>query len=107
MGVACAIEIADEREKRRHRRLPALRNAQLRSPQMGLVGGSILDLSESGCRIATQGFYQIGTRVCLRIEGLHSLWGKVTWQAGTEIGIEFEQKLHPAVVEHIARVTPH
>lgn len=106
MDVACAIEADPHDEKRRHRRLPALRNASVRASQLGQSSGSILDLSVSGCRISTQGFYPVGVRVCLRIEGLQSWWGKVVWQHGAELGIAFELPLHPAVIEHIARTSP-
>lgn len=107
MDVPCAIESEDQPEKRRAPRLPVLRNAQMRTSSVGVVNGTILDLSTTGCRIATNGFYQVGTRVCLRIDGLQSWWGTIAWQNGTDVGIAFEQKLHAAVVEHISRATPH
>lgn len=106
LGVVCAIEAASPREKRRHRRLPALRGARLRSQQSGVVSGAITDLSVSGCRVAARGHFAINTRVCIRIEGLQSWWGIVVWQHDADIGIAFDYPLHPAVIEHIARTTP-
>jgi hypothetical protein len=90
---------------RRHRRFPALRYAALRTNGDGLVPGSIIDLSVTGCRVSTQGVFANGTRVCLRIEKMNSVWGTVVWQHATDVGIKFEHPMHPAVVEHIARVT--
>lgn len=105
MDVACAIQAATLPEMRRHRRLPALRYTALRTSHHGVVPGSIVDLSVSGCRVSTQGTFAQGTHVCLRIEGMNSMWGTVVWQQGTDVGIAFDQPMHPAVVEHIARVT--
>ena len=106
LAVACAIEVAAQAEQRRHPRLAALRGAKLRSRQSGVVTGAITDLSVGGCRVATRGHFVVGTRVCLRIEGLQSWWGTVAWREGVELGIAFEAPLHPAVIEHIARTTP-
>jgi hypothetical protein len=106
LDVACVIESPPLPEMRRHRRLPALRHASLRSSQSGAVSGAITDLSMTGCRITTRGPFWPGMRICVRIDGLQSWWGTVVWHQDAEIGIAFENPLHIAVVEHIARMTP-
>jgi len=107
LQLACAIEKATFSDQRRARRYPALRYASIRSSrQDAQIPGSIVDLSTSGCRIATKGSFLNGTRVCLRMLDMQAWWGTVVWEADGEIGVAFEHPLHPAVVEHIARTTP-
>ncbi|MGL4314740.1 MAG: PilZ domain-containing protein [Sphingomonas sp.] len=106
LDVACDISAMPPIEARRHRRYTTLRGASVRSVASAAFPGSIVDLSSGGCRLATRATLALGTRVCIRIDGMHSLWGHVVWQHGTDVGVAFEQPMHPAVVEHIATVTP-
>ncbi|WP_179408827.1 PilZ domain-containing protein [Novosphingobium marinum] len=59
------------------------------------------DISCGGCKIrTTRRDIQIGQSLVLKFPGLEGLAGKVSWKLGTDLGVKFEQPLHPAVARH-------
>ncbi|MFX5555138.1 PilZ domain-containing protein, partial [Acinetobacter baumannii] len=70
LDLACDISAMPPLDARRHTRYATLRGASVRSSASNVAPGSILDLSVSGCRLATQATFDKGTRVCIRIEGM-------------------------------------
>ena len=61
----------------------------------------VLDLSTLGFRAETIGVFGTGTQLWLKLPGLEALLATVAWTDGIQIGCEFAQPLHPAVVERI------
>lgn len=77
--------------------------AVIRNSRQTRIGGAVIDISEHGCRIElSTGAAQPGQIVTIRLDGFESWSGVVRWAAGTQIGVEFERGLHPAIVDHIA-----
>lgn len=52
------------------------------------------------------GILQPGQRVVIRPESLEGIPGLVRWVLETRAGIEFDQPLHQAVVDHLLQMKP-
>ena len=64
--------------------------------------GHITDISSEGCCVITNElFIKRGARVVIRPEGIEGLTGVVRWIEGNRAGVEFDQPLYPAVVDHL------
>lgn len=64
----------------------------------------LIDVSEGGCKIkGRHGFAEVGEHLSLKINGVRSPLGKVVWIDGKHAGVAFEGKMHPAIVDHLAR----
>ena len=77
--------------------------AQIREHGYSYFKTRLLDISESGFRIAHPTKFVIGAVVYLKIPGLESLKAQVMWERNFEYGCMFETPLHTAVFEHIVR----
>ena len=64
----------------------------------------LVDLSETGFRVAWLPEYDATKPLRIRIPGIEVLSAKICWQEGPQIGCQFENPLHVAVFEHIARL---
>ena len=64
----------------------------------------LLDLSETGFRLAWLPEYDSATPIRIRIPGIETLTARVCWREGRQIGCAFDAPLHVAVFEHIARL---
>jgi hypothetical protein len=68
---------------------------------------NVSDISEYGCRINEPWIYlQKGDRVAIRPELFGSLFATVKWANSSQVGIEFDSPLHPAVVNHLCCMHP-
>jgi len=47
-----------------------------------------------------------GRRIVLRPDGMEGLPGTVRWAGSEFAGIEFDDPLHPAIVDHLCRLHP-
>lgn len=65
-------------------------------------GVSINDLSARGCRILTddEGI-AVGTSVYVRLDKLAPLRATARWRNGDQVGLEFDQPLYVAVLDHL------
>jgi hypothetical protein len=62
----------------------------------------VIDVSEGGCKIkGRHGFAEVDEKVILRINGVRTPLGKIVWVDGEYAGLEFEGKMHPAIVDFL------
>lgn len=62
----------------------------------------VVDVSEGGCKVKGRpGFAEVGEKVMLRIDGVHTPVGQFVWVDGNYAGIAFEGRMHPAVIDHL------
>lgn len=64
----------------------------------------LVDLSESGFRLAWAPHGEPGAAFAIRIAGLETLRGVVRWRDTSGIGCQFDSPLSPYVFEHLARL---
>lgn len=64
----------------------------------------LIDLSETGFRLAWLPEYGRARLVRIRIPGIEPLTARICWHEGRQIGCAFDAPLHVAVFEHIARL---
>ncbi len=62
----------------------------------------IYDLSEHGCRFR-QGWARLETQdfITLTIGSIGPINAHVVWTKSTMVGVQFDQQLHPSVLNHI------
>lgn len=98
-----AIEIQREgnhtpkEEQRFLRRSRVLVACSFRERSRSAVDARISDLNERGCRLESPLMPMPGSHIWVRLPGLESQGALVVWSSGSNVGIEFEQALHPAV----------
>lgn len=65
----------------------------------------LIDLSETGFRVAWLPEYDATKPLRIRIPGIEVLTAEIRWQEGRQVGCAFASPLHVAVFEHIARLS--
>ena len=65
------------------------------------VDATVLNISNSGCRLDTREPISPGARVWVRLPGLEPWEGRIMWTRGGSAGCKFVQPLHPAVVQRL------
>ena len=103
--LACLLEKSPRVEQRRFGRVESSTSVSVRGRE-GREDGMIVNLSAGGCAITALGYYAEGSRIFVMIPNFQSFAGKVVWAREGRVGVEFEVPLHPAVVDHIARLSP-
>ncbi|MAC59677.1 MAG: hypothetical protein CMH85_15705 [Novosphingobium sp.] len=94
-------------DQRREKRLALGASAVVRDSCKTRIGGTMLDISQWGCRIQLSSpTASPGRCVTIKLEGMESWSGYVRWANATQVGIEFERPLHLAIVDHLAQVHP-
>lgn len=84
-------------DRQRMRMNVRCRIAPGQSPEVWLT-----EISITGCQIGVrEGLLAAGRYVVIKAGGLEGLPGTVRWVLGEAAGIEFEQPLHPAVLDHL------
>ncbi len=64
----------------------------------------IKDISETGCRFFDKfSVLPVGTGITFRVGTIGPIAARVRWREKSVIGIEFDNPLHPSVLEHIVR----
>ena len=66
----------------------------------------VVDLSTGGCGLELDAELERDSRVWLKLPGLESWPARVAWTEDKRAGLAFDHPLHPAVVGHIAAVSP-
>ncbi|MBT8431962.1 MAG: PilZ domain-containing protein [Altererythrobacter sp.] len=62
----------------------------------------VIDVSEGGCKIkGRHGFAEAGENVVLKIDGVRTPLGKIVWVEDEYAGLQFEGKMHPAIVDFL------
>lgn len=92
-------------EQRRSVREAVSVSALVRSSALKL-GVVLINLSPDGCCVEslTMSDLQPGQLVTLRIEGLDTIGGAVTWAKGTQVGITFAYPLYGPLYDHLTRL---
>lgn len=106
LHLACTLEKSPRVEQRKFNRVELGAAVSVRSREGGRETGTIENLSVGGCAITAPGAYMVGARYFVTIAHFQSFAGKVIWANDGRFGIEFDTPLHPAVVDHIARLNP-
>jgi len=78
---------------------------KLRRPGESWFTSRITDLSVSGFRL--QSFVKLspGMEIWIMLPGFEGRKSKVLWSRAHESGCAFETPLHPAIFDHIVRIT--
>lgn len=84
-----AEDWADER--RRSTRLPVELEARMRELGANGVEAKVLNISQSGFMAASEGRFEVGSRVWLMLPGRERANAVVKWTAGDKIGAEFAE----------------
>ena len=82
-------ETPDPSERRRASRFPVDLDARVRELGSEGVEARVLNISESGFMAATDGSFEVGTRIWLMLAGRNRVNAVVKWVAGDRIGAEF------------------
>ncbi|MDE2562287.1 MAG: PilZ domain-containing protein [Sphingomonadales bacterium] len=89
---------------RRDPRRELAAEAVIKNARQLRIGGSLVDISEHGCRIEIHvGTAERDQIVTIRLGNMDSWAGVVRWSNGSQVGIEFMTPLHSAVVDHLSQ----
>ena len=61
----------------------------------------VVDISTDGCRILATD-YAVDDTVLIALAHLAPIAGRVCWARDGAVGVQFETRLHPAIVRHLA-----
>ena len=78
-------------ERRRFARLSVELEARMRELGANGVEAKVLNISESGFMAASEGRFEVGSRVWLMLPGRERANAIVKWTAGDKIGAEFAE----------------
>ncbi|BBD99061.1 PilZ domain-containing protein [Sphingobium amiense] len=105
MGAEPHIE--QDRTARATDRRPVHIPVKVRRPGETWHSSCIADLSLSGFRL--QSFMKLarGTDLWIMLPGFEGRRAHVTWSRAHESGCTFERPLHPAILDHIVKLSQH
>jgi hypothetical protein len=91
--------------ERRHERVEVEAEVALRRSGKLNFRVRVYDISPEGCRAEFVERPELGERVWIKFDGMHSLEATICWIAGARTGMRFAQPIHPAVFDSLlARV---
>ncbi|GEM_PF-2287117 len=62
----------------------------------------VSDLSVSGCRLHQNfSLLEVGKTIMMRLADIGPIESVVRWKNGMDVGVSFQQPLHPAVLDHL------
>lgn len=93
---------ASSSDRRRDRRQPVKLVADYRRPGRPSFKVEIVDLSETGCRIASLHKAHVGSQIWLTVPGLSPIEAVVKWATPFAFGCAWAKPLHISLVDHIA-----
>lgn len=89
---------------RRDDRLELNAGAIVQSASQGRIGGTVIDISEHGCRLVLDvERMRPHQQVSIDLPPLNAVSGQVRWVNGSTVGVEFSHSLHWAVVERLRK----
>jgi|GEM_PF-2455742 len=89
-------------ERRARERAPADIEASVRARGSSLrLRAEVVDISTDGCRILASD-YSPGDTVLIALAHLAPIAGRICWAREGAVGVQFETRLHPAIVRHLA-----
>ncbi len=99
------VQAASHNENRRAFRRAVRLRAQLRGRGAPKFDVQVLDLSTTGFRADVVFTLHIGDVVWMTLPGLAGLEAIVAWRGAHQYGFAFRTPLHPAVFDHIFRLS--
>ena len=94
--------------RRQEERVPIEGSAELREPFGRTAEARILDISAGRCKIETRERpMETNATMLVRLPGLEGLAATIRWFKDGKLGMRFERRLHPAVVDHLAAKHQH
>ncbi|HEX7952700.1 MAG TPA: PilZ domain-containing protein [Burkholderiales bacterium] len=104
MGAEFQIELTGHNGRRVERR-PVLIPVKVRRPGESWFRSHITDLSVSGFRL--QSFMKLvsGDSLWIMLPGFEGRRAQILWSRGHEAGCQFERALHPAILDHIVKIS--
>ena len=93
--VSIRARIAEDRgdERRRVARTPVELEAKMRELGASGVEAKVLNISERGFMAASEGRFEVGSRIWLMLPGRERANAVIRWTAGDKIGAEFAEPL--------------
>jgi hypothetical protein len=101
MRLAAALEQRLAFDRRRYMRQSVQIGGSLGDNSRASVPITVTDLSTSGCGIETTTHLEQDSRVWVKLPGLASVPCRVVWFQDGRAGLNFDNPMHPAVVDHI------
>jgi hypothetical protein len=92
-------------ETRLHDRRDVLIGIRLRRKGESWFTSRITDLSLTGCRLSSFARLEEGMDVWIMLPGFDGRRAVVSWVHNHEAGCTFERPLHPAIFDHIIRMS--
>jgi len=90
---------------RLHNRQTVLLGVQLRRTGERWFSCRILDVSLAGFRLTSHATLRPGMDVWIMFPGFEGRKALVTWAVNHEAGCQLERPLHPAIFDHIVRMS--
>lgn len=104
MGAEFQIDVSLKDSRRAERRTATV-PVRVRRPGETWFRSKVADLSVTGFRL--QSFMKLsgGDSLWVMLPGFEGRRALVLWTSGHEAGCRFERALHPAILDHIARIS--
>lgn len=101
-GMIRARLAEDDSDRRQAARVPVDLDAKMRELGAEGVEAKVLNISESGFMAASEGEFEVGSRLWLMLPGRDRANAVVRWIAGDKVGAEFTEPLSIADLEAAA-----
>ncbi|MBN8818001.1 MAG: PilZ domain-containing protein [Sphingomonas sp.] len=98
-------ERTDHHVSRLHNRQTVLIGVRVRRKGESWFKSRITDMSLNGFKLLSFVKLRVGMEVWVMFPGFEGRKAYVTWVANHEAGCEFENALHPAIFDHIVRMS--
>jgi hypothetical protein len=92
------------KDTRGHLRVDVSLETSICSSAVRRVSAELVDISATGCRVATPIYLIDDCHLSVTIPGFSPFGAKVRWCRNSALGLEFTRPLHPSVVDHVARM---
>lgn len=102
-GAAGAFDPAAGQERRWTARAAVNSPAALRERQRTRFEVEVLNLSTRGCGVRSARRLKVGGHAWIMLPTLESRYARIAWSAGGLCGLDFEERLHPAVAAMLVR----
>jgi hypothetical protein len=94
-----------DRKGRAAERRHVLIGVKVRRPGEPWFTSRIADVSISGFRLQSFMKLSAGSELWVMLPGFEGRRAKVLWARGPEAGCAFERPLHPAILDHIVKIS--
>lgn len=99
------VDETNRRESRRHGRQKVLIGVKFRRKGESWFRSKVTDISPAGFRLLSFVKLKVGMEVWVMFPGFEGRKARVIWTANHEAGCMFESLMHPAIYDHILRMS--